>query len=84
MTLAHDKEGRPTPEAAEEYFKYKQMMTELIRQEDADRRAQEMQKQELLAFDQREIPITDEDVYRVGGTLTYNTVQTESIDEEDY
>lgn len=82
MTLAKDKDGRPTPEVALEYFKYKQMMSGLLREQDQERRDQERQKEEFLAFDQREIPITDEDVFRVGGTLRAITLQTES--EEDY
>lgn len=52
-------------------------MSNMIEEQEQARLLQEQRLLQLQAFDQREIPVTEEDVFRVGGT--FNTERTSSI-----
>jgi len=69
-------------EAEQEYQKYKLMMSGIIKKEEQFRQAQKSAYKKRQAFDEREIEIDDEDVYRVGGTLlNSDKSESESLSE---
>ena len=68
-TIIKAKDGSRQDEVEQEYHAYKQMMAGLIKEQDLERQRQQQASIQFVPFDRREIPITDEDVYRVGGTI---------------
>ena len=72
-TEGDDDEGMGTfiedEEIARDYHERKQKLEYLNKLNDTSKNYSYKRNQELLPFDQREIPITDDDVYRLGGTM---------------
>ena len=79
-TIIKAKDGSRQDEVEQEYHAYKQMMAGLIKEQDLERQRQQQAPIQFVPFDRREIPITDEDVYRVGGTILNDS----SSSDDDY